>query len=124
MDPAQKLRQENTDKRKQQQEAAANIVRQKIAAIHKTEEPDAKEELAEVKTLETQHSTLSKHQKYMQDLSKSGRSLAEIQTAWHDYYQKLPDLEKHKVWQEFYSEHAQKRQKQHQETLKKEQHKV
>lgn len=124
MDPAKKLRQENTDKRKQQQEAAANIVRKKIAAIHKTEEPNAKEELTEVKKLETQHSTLSKHQQYMQDLSKSGRSLAEIQTAWHDYYQKLPDPEKHKVWQEFYSEHAQKRQKQHQEVLKKEQQKV
>ncbi|HYF97045.1 MAG TPA: class D sortase [Patescibacteria group bacterium] len=123
MDPAKKLRQESTDKRKKQQEAAANIVRKKIAAIHKTE-PDAKEELKEVKQLTNKHSALSKHQLYMQDLSKSGRSLAEIQTAWHDYYQKLPDAEKHRVWQEFYSEHAQKRQKQYQEALKKEQQKV
>src|SRR5690606_30971518 len=35
----------------------------------------------------------------------SGRSLAEIQTAWHNYYVNLSDQEKHAVWQEFYEEH-------------------
>jgi LPXTG-site transpeptidase (sortase) family protein len=43
----------------------------------------------------------------MDELSKSERSLAEIQTAWHEYYQKLPQNEKHEVWQEFYAKHAQ-----------------
>jgi LPXTG-site transpeptidase (sortase) family protein len=38
----------------------------------------------------------------MYELSTSGKSLAEIQTAWHKYYTELPDEEKHEVWQEFY----------------------
>ncbi len=45
----------------------------------------------------------TKHQQFMHDLSASGKSLAEIQTAWHEYYSKLPDDEKHAVWQEFYA---------------------
>jgi sortase A len=36
----------------------------------------------------------------------SGKSLVEVQTAWHLYYQNLPDREKHEVWQEFYANHA------------------
>jgi len=39
----------------------------------------------------------------MHSLSSSGKSLADIQTAWHNYYQQLPDDQKHQVWQEFYS---------------------
>jgi uncharacterized Rmd1/YagE family protein len=39
----------------------------------------------------------------MYDLSHSGKSLAEIQTAWHQYYVNLPNDEKHQVWQEFYA---------------------
>lgn len=96
------------DEIKQQQTAAANIVREKLAGIYK-DEPKAKEELSEVKELTAHHSKLSKHQKYMDDLSRSGRSLAEIQTAWHEYYQNLPDQEKHAVWEEFYSQHEKKR---------------
>jgi len=42
----------------------------------------------------------------MHNLSSSGMSLADIQTAWHKYYADLPDNEKHEVWQEFYSEHS------------------
>jgi len=42
----------------------------------------------------------------MHELSESGKSLAEIQDAWHKYYVGLPDKEKHEVWQEFYAEHA------------------
>lgn len=45
----------------------------------------------------------SKHQQYMRELSVSGKSLAEIQTAWHEYYRNLSDAEKHQVWQEFYA---------------------
>lgn len=76
---------------------AANLIRNKIASLYDTE-PTAKQELAEVQT----SAHLSKHQKYMKSLSTSGKSLAEIQTDWHTYYEKLSDEEKHEVWQEFY----------------------
>jgi len=88
-------------------DAAVNLIRQKIDAIHTTE-PDAAEEVTEV-----QHAAHrpSKHQQFMKELSGSGKSLAEIQTSWHNYYVSLPDEEKHQVWQEFYAEHD-KQQKQ------------
>jgi LPXTG-site transpeptidase (sortase) family protein len=76
---------------------AANLIRTKIANLY-AQEPTAKQELAEVKA--TAH--LSKHQKFMRDLSTSGKGLAEIQTEWHVYYASLSDKEKHEVWQEFY----------------------
>ena len=87
---------------KDDQKHAADLVRQKLDQIYNLE-PDAKEEIAEVKSV---GSHKSKHQKFMNDLSTSGRSLAEIQTAWHNYYIELPDDEKREVWQEFYAEHA------------------
>lgn len=62
-------------------------------------EPAATDEIAEVTTIRTP----SKHQRYMQELSGSGKSLAEIQTEWHHYYTTLGDDEKHEVWQEFYA---------------------
>lgn len=122
MDPSQQ-RKSDQDKVKQQQEAAANLVRSKLNRLY-GEEPSAKQELAKVKKLEATQSTLSKHQQYMEELSKSGRSLAEIQTAWHDYYQKLPDSEKHKVWREFYSQNAKKRQQSVQAGLTEQQKKL
>jgi LPXTG-site transpeptidase (sortase) family protein len=76
---------------------AVELIRAKVERAY-TEEPDAAAELAEVKS----ERVLSKHQRYMQELSSSGRSLAEIQTEWHHYYTQLPDEEKHQVWQEFY----------------------
>lgn len=76
------------------------MVRQKISQIYKNE-PDAKEELKDSKNLVKP----SKHQEYMNKLSTSGMSLAEIQTAWHNYYVGLPDNEKREVWNEFYSQH-------------------
>lgn len=94
-----------------QHAAAAGLARNKLSAIYGGEavEPPANEELAEVAHVDQKH--LTKHQAFMLDLSKSGRSLAEIQTAWHDYYQKLPDDEKHVVWQEFYNEHKRVKEK-------------
>lgn len=80
---------------------AADLIRQKLKQLY-AGEPDAKEELRESKA--TAHR--SAHQEFMYQLSKSGRSLAEIQTAWHSYYIELPDSEKHQVWQEFYTEHS------------------
>ncbi len=80
-------------------ESAVNLIREKLKNIY-NDEPDAQKELEE----ENQHhGRRSKHQQYMHELSGSGKPLAEIQTAWHEYYTNLPDEEKHIVWQEFYS---------------------
>ncbi len=77
---------------------AVNLIRSRIDTIY-GKEPNAKEEAQEVENI---HTPLSKHQKFMRALSTSGKSLADIQTAWHNYYLSLPDNEKHEVWQEFY----------------------
>ncbi|MDQ5886629.1 MAG: Sortase [Patescibacteria group bacterium] len=82
--------------------AAANLIRQKIDKLYKNE-PDAIEEAEE--SFAPHDKPLSKHQRYMREISSSGRSLADIQTAWHAYYAGLSDKEKHEVWQEFYAEH-------------------
>lgn len=82
--------------------AAANVIRTKIKSLYDNE-PRAKEELAEAKSAKP---PLSKHQKFMDQLSRSGKSLAEIQTDWHNYYVALPDHEKHEVWREFYANHG------------------
>lgn len=84
---------------------AASLVRAKIANLYDSE-PTAKQELQRVQA--TAH--LSKHQKFMRDLSTSGKSLAEIQTDWHKYYSNLSDPEKHEVWQEFYDTHRRAKQ--------------
>lgn len=78
--------------------AAADVIRDKVARIY-GDEPDARQELDEAEHLQRR----SKHQKFMYDLSTSGRNLAQIQTEWHTYYQSLPPDEKHQVWQEFYA---------------------
>jgi LPXTG-site transpeptidase (sortase) family protein len=79
-------------------DAAVQLIRQKVARAF-GEEPAALEELAEA----TRERTLSKHQLFMLELSQAGKSLAEIQTAWHHYYTQLPDTEKREVWEEFYA---------------------
>lgn len=81
---------------------AADLIRQKINALY-SEEPSAKEEIAEAE-MTKQHR--SKHQQFMHELNSSGKSLAEIQTAWHNYYIGLSNEEKHQVWQEFYANHG------------------
>lgn len=81
---------------------ALSLIRQKIHTLYE-EEPEATEELqASEYTVPRKR---SKHQQYMHELSGSGLSLAEIQTNWHEYYQSLPDHEKHEVWKEFYEQH-------------------
>lgn len=79
------------------------LVRGKVASAFENE-PNAQ---AEIKDVSHSHSR-SKHQQFMFDLSHSGKSLAEIQTEWHNYYVHLPDSEKHEVWQEFYAQHNNK----------------
>lgn len=76
---------------------AADIIREKVARAY-GEEPDASKEAAEAAGIQRR----SKHQQFMHDLNNSGKNLATIQNEWHDYYQALPDHEKHQVWQEFY----------------------
>lgn len=85
---------------------AAEVIRNKLRSIY-AKEPSARIEQQEVSHLD--HAP-SKHQKYMQELSNSGKSLPEIQTAWHNYYTTLPDDEKHVVWEEFYKESAKAKQ--------------
>lgn len=83
---------------KQPDEAAADVIRDKLARLY-AEEPNAKAELAEAEIVVPR----SKHQQYMHELNASGMNLAGIQTAWHNYYQSLPPHEQHQVWQEFYA---------------------
>lgn len=79
---------------------AADLIRQRLNSLY-ADEPSAKEEIAEVEDVKHR----SKHQQFMYELSHSGKSLAEIQTQWHEYYSALPNSEKHEVWQEFYVNH-------------------
>lgn len=98
------------DKVKLQQEEAANLVREKINRIHASE-PNAKEEIKEITKITEQHRQMSRHQQFLSKLSESGMSLADIQAAWHKYYQQLSDEGKHEVWNEFYAEHQRRRNK-------------
>lgn len=82
---------------------AVELIRNKLDSIYAAE-PDVRQELAEVVQAPK---PLSKHQQFMQTLSTSGKSLADIQTEWHAYYAALPDQEKHTVWQEFYQAYNQ-----------------
>jgi len=81
-----------------QKKAAIKVVRDKLAKLY-AKEPDATEEAIEAFQAQSHR---SKHQTYMYNLTVSGKSLAQIQTEWHQYYASLPDNEKHEVWQEFY----------------------
>lgn len=77
---------------------AVELIRAKINTLYR-EEPNASQEAAEAEATRPR----SKHQQFMHELSNSGKSLATIQTEWHNYYVSLPDNEKHEVWQEFYA---------------------
>ena len=79
---------------------AANLIRQKLDSIYDNE-PDVITETIE--SVQEPAKERSKHQKFMTELASSGKTFAEIQTEWHDYYAKLSDKEKHEVWNEFYS---------------------
>jgi sortase A len=92
-------------------ELAAEVIRKKIDSLLDAQENEAHEPSARTEEQEVAHlQHRSKHQRYMYELSTSGKSLPEIQVAWHQYYQQLSDAEKHQVWQEFYSEHARAKQ--------------
>src|ERR1700756_3300919 len=76
---------------------AAELVRQKVQAAY-SNEPDATEEALDVAEMGAS-AKRSKHQQFIYELTNSGKSLAEIQQAWHEYYAGLTDAEKHQVWQ-------------------------
>jgi LPXTG-site transpeptidase (sortase) family protein len=78
--------------------AAVNLIKEKLARLYDESEPNAQTEAHEAASVPVR----SPHQQFMYELSTSGKSLAEIQTAWHNYYTNLPDDQKHQVWQEFY----------------------
>jgi len=80
---------------------AVELIRRKINSIYGAE-PDARQEAEEAEETPKR----SKHQEFMYHLSTSGKSLAEIQSAWHQYYIKLDDNEKREVWHEFYAANA------------------
>lgn len=80
-------------------QAAADIIRGKLSRVY-AQEPSAGEELGEAQAEPPKDR--SKHQQFMYQLGSSGKDLATVQTEWHNYYQNLPDHEKHQVWQEFY----------------------
>jgi sortase A len=80
---------------------AADLIRQKVQAAYGNE-PDAIEE-AEDEAERGSTAVRSKHQQFLYGLTTSGQYEAEIRQAWHDYYAGLTDVEKHQVWQEFYS---------------------
>jgi sortase A len=92
----------DSDKRNESEEAAVDLIRKKLTGIY-ADEPDAK---AEIEELNASRKRLSKHQIYMDELTKSGKTLAEIQTTWHQYYVSLPDEEKRQVWSEFYEQNG------------------
>jgi LPXTG-site transpeptidase (sortase) family protein len=86
--------------------SAADEIRSRLDSIYgnEKEEPSAS---AEMRDSVAAGPARSKHQQFMYDLSLSGKSLADIQTAWHAYYNGLNDEEKHEVWQDFYQTHGQ-----------------
>ncbi len=86
------------------QGSAAAFVRKKVAAAFKSE-PSIETEASDIKSL-GQPVDHSKHQQFIYQLTSGGKSLIEIQAAWHEYYAGLSDLEKHQVWQEFYATHS------------------
>lgn len=85
------------------QNAAIDLIRHKLESLY-AEEPGSQQELQEADQIP--EPSRSRHQEFMYSLSNSGKSLAEIQTDWHNYYVSLTDDEKHQVWQEFYAANA------------------
>jgi LPXTG-site transpeptidase (sortase) family protein len=76
---------------------AFELIKQRLGKIY-SESPSIIEE-QKVALVEPNQSP---HQQFIKNLTSSNKSMAEIQTEWHNYYIGLPDNEKFKVWQEFY----------------------
>jgi sortase A len=89
---------------KSEQELAADLVRKRVEAAY-DQEPDVTAEASDLQALGGNLAP-SKHQQFIEQLTVSGKTLQEIQAAWHEYYAGLTDVEKHEIWQEFYSAHS------------------
>ncbi len=86
---------------------AANIARSKIEQLHSS---GAKPIYGQDKAgLVTDDRSYTQHQSFINSLNASGKSQAEIQVAWHEYYDGLSDREKHEIWQEYYSNQSAKK---------------
>ena len=75
------------DQNNSSSDLAAEVIRQKINSMYvqgniETREPNAVQERNEVEQLKHR----SNHQEYMHKLTSSGKTLAQIQTEWHNYY--------------------------------------
>lgn len=97
-DPTPTSKPQATDQKPATNEQAVNLIRQKLDLVYGVE-PPAEAEEKEIEAVGAQ----SKHQQYMQAMMDSGKSMSEIQAAWHAYYTSLPKNEKLEVWQEFYA---------------------
>lgn len=88
-----------------QQDAAADLIRHRVDEAYSNAPPAAQE----IRTVgQVIPGGKSKHQKFIDDLLDSNKTLPEIQIGWNEYYAGLPDRDKHEVWQEFYSAHERK----------------
>ena len=86
-----------TDPEAANRQKAVDLARSKMSQAY-GEEPSAVAAMADAE----QDKTPSRHQQFMKELSNSGMSLADIQTAWHKYYLGLSETERKEVWAEFY----------------------
>ncbi len=86
-----------TDPEAANRQKAVELARSKMSQAY-GEEPNAVAAMADAE----QDKMPSRHQQFMKELSDSGMSLADIQTAWHKYYLGLSEPERKEVWAEFY----------------------
>ena len=90
------------NRKKELKAATTDLIRQKMSNIYEDEPEYAKE----VREIELQNKTLSKHQEYIEKLNQSGKTSFEIQRLWHEYYDGLSNEDKKQVWDEFYKSNA------------------
>ncbi len=89
----------NTQLPPQQDPVEVDFARSKVQQLYSGDVPST----ASAQTASAYAAPQSVHRTYMQQLQASGMSLADIQTAWHNYYMSLDDTGKTEIWNEFYS---------------------
>lgn len=85
------------------EDPAANLIRKKIDEAY-ANEPSVQVETEDAINSASQKK-LSKHQRFILDLTSSEKPMREVQASWHEYYAGLSEQDKHQVWQEFYEAH-------------------
>lgn len=86
---------------------AAEVIRKKIKSMYAKSSKIPKKLGRPADTPTVHQPAVSAHRHYRNQLSQSGLPMAEVQTAWHNYYVNLPDDQKHEVWKEFYEQSSQ-----------------